>query len=248
MKNKPKILLYDIETMANLAYVWGKYEQDVIAVKRHWYMMSFAYKWLGEKQTYVKALPDFPMYKKDQYNDKELVESLWKLFDEADIIVAHNGNDFDIKKTNARFIKHKLRPPSPSKYVDTKLEAKKYFKFDSNKLDDLGDYFNIGRKINTGGFELWLGCEAKDKKSWAKMKKYNVNDVILLEKVYNEMLPYMKTHPNLNLYNGTTHNCPNCGSIHNQKRGLAIVGRTMIAQRYQCKDCGAWSQGEKIAR
>lgn len=116
---KPKVLLFDIETMANLVYVWGKYEQNVIAYERHWYMLTFAYKWLGDKKTYVKSLPDYSMYKKDKYNDIELIKDLWKLFDEADIIIAHNGNSFDIKKANARFIKHKLKPPSPYRSVDT---------------------------------------------------------------------------------------------------------------------------------
>lgn len=238
-KTKARILLYDIETMANLAYVWGKWEQDVIAVKRHWYMLTFAYKWLGDSKTHVVSLPDFSLYKKEPYNDRELVKALWKLFDEADVIVAHNGNSFDIKKTNARFIKHKLKPPSPSKYVDTKLVAKKYFKFDSNKLDDLGDYFNIGRKINTGGFELWLGCEAGDKKSWDKMCKYNIQDVILLEKVYLEMLPYMTDHPNLALFMGEKNACPNCEGTHLQKRGFEYT-RTSKFQRWACMECGSW--------
>lgn len=247
-QTKPRVLLFDIETMANLVYVWGKYEQNVIAYERHWYMLTFAYKWLGEKETYVKSLPDYSMYKKDKYNDIELIKDLWKLFDEADIIIAHNGNSFDIKKANARFIKHKLKPPSPYRSVDTKLEAKKYLKMDSNKLDDLGDYFNIGRKINTGGFELWLGCEAGDRKAWKKMCDYNIQDVILLEKVYLEMLPYMKTHPNTALW-GNVIGCPNCGSGNTQKRGVArskgITG-LILKQRYQCKDCGAWYQGEKV--
>lgn len=236
-KTKARILLFDIETMANLAYVWGKYEQDVIAVKRHWYMLTFAYKWLDENKTYVYGLPDFPLYKKDKYSDKDLVKKLWDLFSEADIIIAHNGNSFDIKKANARFIKHKFKPPFPSKYIDTKLEAKKYFKFDSNKLDDLGDYFGIGRKINTGGFELWLGCEAGDKASWEKMKKYNIQDVILLEKVYKEMLPYMTQHPNLAIFQGERIACRKCGSNRVQKRGIKFD-----KQNWWCRDCDGWSQ------
>lgn len=244
---KPKVLLYDIETMANLGYIWGKYEQNVIEFKEHWYMITFAYKWLGEKTTHVKSLPDFPIYKKDKQNDRQLVEALWKLFDEADVIIAHNGNSFDIKKTNARFIKHKLLPPTPYKTIDTKLVAKRYFNFTSNKLDDLGDYFEIGRKINTGGFELWLGCVNNDKKSWDLMCKYNKQDVVLLEKVYQTMLPYITNHPNYNLLLDTTHSCPNCGEDKLQKRGTSIT-RVSKSQRYQCTGCGAWSQGEKIAR
>ena len=241
INKKPRILLFDIETMANLVYVWGKYEQNVIAYQRHWYMLTFAYKWLGEKKTYVKSLPDYKLYKKDKHNDLELIKDLWKLFDEADIIIAHNGASFDIKKTNARFIKHKLRPPTPYQIIDTKLVAKKYLKMDSNKLDDLGDYFNIGRKINTGGFELWLGCEANDPKAWKKMCDYNIQDVILLEKVYLEMLPFMVNHPNVGLMNGEKTSCPNCGSKETQKRGFGY-NRTGKYQRYQCMGCGAWSK------
>lgn len=241
MNKKPKILLFDLETMANKAYVWGKYEQNVIAYDRHWYMLSFAYKWLGDKKTHVRSLPDYPLYKKDKYDDHALVRELWSLFDEADIIIAHNGNSFDIKKSNARFIKHKLPPPSPAKYIDTKLVAKKYLKMDSNKLDDLGDYFDIGRKINTGGFELWLGCEQGDKKAWKKMCDYNIQDVVLLEKVYLKLLPYITNHPNLALMNGQTKGCPNCGSIKIHKRGFAS-SQTRMYQRWQCQDCASWHQ------
>lgn len=236
---KPRILLFDIETMANLVYVWGKYEQDVIAYKRHWYMLSFAYKWLGEKTTYCLSLPDFPAYKKDKIDDSQLVKALWDLFNEADVVIAHNGNSFDVKKVNARFIKHKLPPPSPYQQIDTKLVAKKYLKMDSNKLDDIGDYFNIGRKINTGGFELWLGCEANDKNAWKKMCDYNIQDVILLEKVYLAMLPYMTNHPNLAVMVGERSVCPNCLSKNVIKDGTYPTA-TMRYQKWKCKDCLSW--------
>lgn len=245
MKNKPRVLLFDIETMANIAYVWGKYEQNVIEYDQHWYMLTFAWKWLGEKKTHVLGLDDFKGYKKGSPDDRQLVQALWKLFDEADVVIAHNGKSFDVKKSNSRFAKYGMNPPSPYKVIDTKIEAKKYLKQDSNKLDDLGDYFGIGRKINTGGFELWLGCESGDVQAWSKMKKYNIQDVILLEKVYLHLLPWMTTHPNWNLINETNNSCPNCGSSSIMKRGFSIT-RTSKFQRYQCKECGAWSQGEKI--
>lgn len=246
---KPRILLFDIETMANQAYVWGKYEQNVIAYKKHWYMLSFAWKWLDEKKTYCLGLPDFKKtYKEDPTNDSDLMDSLWKLFDEADIVIAHNGASFDVKKANSRFAKFGMKPPSPYKVIDTKLVARKYLKQDSNKLDDLGDYFGIGRKINTGGFELWLECEAGNMSSWNKMKKYNIQDVKLLERVYLHLRPWMTNHPNLNLYLETKFSCPNCGSKKTQKRGMEIVGRTSKVQRYKCTSCGAWSQGNKIAK
>ena len=240
MKNKKRILLFDIETMANKAFVWGKYEQNVIQYEKEWYMLSFAYKWLGEKETHVLALPDFSYYKKDKTWDFQLVNTLWELFDQAEVVIAHNGKSFDVKKTYAKFIEHGLPPPSPVKIVDTKLIAKRYFSFNSNKLDDIGNLLGLGRKIDTGGFDLWLGCAKGDEKSWAKMKKYNKQDVILLEKVYLKMLPYIVDHPNLSVLDDRGA-CANCDGEHLQKRGFGIRGQTRV-QRYQCQDCGAWFQ------
>lgn len=231
-----KILLFDIETAPNLGYIWGKYEQNVIRYTKEGYMLCFAYKWLGEKTTKAYSLQDFPLYKKDKGNDKELVKKLWELFDEADIVVAHNGDHFDIRKANGYFIKAGLKPPSPYRTVDTKKQARRAFMFNSNKLDDIGDYLGIGRKMDTGGFELWEGCMAGDKDCWAKMVKYNKQDVILLENVYNRLLPWMK-HPDI----GFTGECPNCSSCNLQRRGFAMTRKTS-KQRFQCQDCGAWSQ------
>lgn len=242
---EPRILLFDIETAPNLGYVWAKYEQNVIEYESEWYMLCFAYKWLGEKTVYAKGLHDYKLYKKEPDNDRELVKDLWKLFNEADIIIAHNGNSFDIKKTNARFLVHGLKPPSPYKTIDTKLVAKRYFNFNSNKLDDLGRHLGVGRKVDTGGFDLWMGCMTGDISSWRKMIRYNKMDVSLLERVYNIVKPWIVNHPNVGLYRDTKHACPNCGGEHLQKRGLART-RVSTRQRYQCVDCGAWSQGETI--
>jgi len=240
-QNKLKILLFDIETFANQAFVWGKYEQNVIAYNKEWFMLSYAYKWYGEKKTHVVSLPDFQLYKKDKEDDRQLVQTLWELFDEADIVIAHNGNSFDVKKSNARFLFHGLPAPSPYKKIDTKLVAKRYFNFNSNKLDDLGNYFGVGRKIETGGWELWEGCWRGDLKAWKKMCYYNKQDVILLEQVYLKMLPYITNHPNIALLNGDRVACPNCGSIKVQKRGFTYT-RVSKNQRWQCQGCASWHQ------
>lgn len=236
-----KILFYDIETSPNFGAYFQLYKEgNIVWTTKHWYMLSFAYKWAGDKTTKCVALPDFPLYKKDKENDYEVVKRLWDLFDNADIVVAHNGVAFDTKKSYARFIHHKLPPPSPVMEVDTKLVAKKHFKFDSNKLDDLGDYLRIGRKLNTGGFVLWRDCLSGDKKAWDTMKRYNKGDVELLEKVYLAMRPYISTHPNRALLDGHKTACPNCGSLNIKKAGFAYT-RVTVNQRYKCNDCNHYS-------
>ncbi len=235
----PKILLFDIETMANKAYVWGKYEQNVLSFDTHWYMLCFAYKWLDQKIPHIYALPDFKGYKRDKLNDKKLCIKLWELFNQADIIIGHNSDSFDIKRANARFAYHKLKPPKPYKSVDTLKIARKYFKFESNKLDDLGDHFNLGRKVTHTGWDLWLGCAVRDeKKSWDKMKEYNKQDIRLLEKVYLELRPWMDNHPNHNLYADLINVCPVCGGKL-IRRGYRYT-RVAKRQQFKCSKCGAW--------
>lgn len=234
---EPKILFFDIETSPNLAYVWGKYEQDVIAYKNESQILCYAAKWFGNKSTFAQALPDFKGYQYDDPDDKQLVKAIWDLFDEADIIVAHNGDRFDIRKMNARFIYHKLPPPSPYKTVDTKKIAKHVAMFNSNKLDDLGKYLNEGKKITTS-FGLWLGCMAGDKDSWKQMVKYNRQDVELLERIYLRLRPWTKYHPNIGIYTDSAV-CPRCGSDKIEFRGYGVNSVTKY-RRFKCRQCGGW--------
>lgn len=242
---KTRVLLYDVEVTASLGYTWGKWEQNVIHFEKEWNMLCFAYKWLGEKKTHIVALPDFKGYKKDRDNDLLLVKELHKLFSEADIVVAHNGNSFDQKMTNARFAFHGLPPPAPYKQVDTKLVAKRYFRFNSNALNDLGVFLKLGKKLKTGGFDLWLGCMAGDLKAWETMKKYNKQDVILLEKVYYKLLPWADQHPNMATIEGRPDICPRC----TKEEGFWAQGwritKTGKYRRWQCKACGCFVSERK---
>lgn len=239
MNNKPKIVFLDIENTPLLSYTWGRWEQNVIDVKEYSYILSFAAKPLGGK-VLVRGLCDYAGYNKNKSNDKLLVQDIWKILDDSDIVVWQNGDAFDAKKINARFSFYDIKPPSPYKTVDTKKVAKKYFSFDSNSLNNLGQFLGLGKKEKHDGFETWLGCMGGDRKSWNILKKYNGQDVILLEKIYLHFLPYMSQHPNLSTYlNGEI--CPKCGSNKLQSRGFS---RTLanIFRRIQCQSCGGWSR------
>lgn len=245
-KSKARVLIYDIETAPIIATVWGKYEQNIVWSIQDWYMLCFAYKWLGEKKTYVVSQTDFKGYRPGSEDDSEVIKKLWGLFNEADIVVAHNGNSFDQKKSQARMIINGLEPPAPYKQIDTKLVARRYFNFTSNKLDDLGEYLELGRKIQTGGHELWKQCMAGDMKAWKKMQKYNIQDVVLLEQIYLKMRPWIANHPSMGVLDGRPLACKNCGSqkLHQHtKKTLAGQG---WKYQYKCYDCGAYQIGTKI--
>lgn len=230
-----KILLYDIETSPNLGYIWGKWEQNVIEYETEWELLSVAHKWLGQRT--VEA------YGQDTMSQEDLVKHVHGLFESADVVIAHNGDRFDQRKMNAKFIEFGLMPPEPYKTVDTLKVAKKYFAFNSNKLDDLGRILGVGRKVSTGGFALWKGCMQGDPAAWKKMLRYNKQDVALLEKVYTKLRPWIDNHPALNTMTDRPTACPKCNTEGKmQARGFAT---TKIAkrQRYQCGGCGGWCQG-----
>lgn len=233
-----RILLYDIETSPNLGYIWGKWEQNVIEYEEQWHLLCFAYKWLGERTTHVVALPDFDLYKKDPKNDYEVVKRLRDLFNEADVVIAHNGDSFDQKKSQARMLVHGLAPPSPYRQIDTKKVARKYFNFNSNSLNDLGEVLKVGKKVETGGFKLWLGCMSGVKSAWNTMKRYNKQDVVLLEQVYLAMRGWISPHPSMNLMEGKLDACPNCGGENLKKNGN-YYNRVTKVQVWRCNDCGA---------
>jgi len=235
-----KTVFLDIETAPNLGWVWGKWEQNVLDMKSDWYILSYGYKWAHEKKVITRGLIDFPEYQKDKENDYKLVKELWDILNEADIVVAHNGDAFDLPKINTRFISHGLTPPAPYKTVDTLKIARKNFAFDSNKLDDLGRYLGIGRKLPHTGFHLWKGCMIGDPESWRVMKKYNGHDVELLEELYYLVRAWDKKHPHVN--QGQAEVCPKCGSDNVQRRGFNF---TLLSkkQRYQCRDCAGWFEG-----
>jgi hypothetical protein len=243
-KNKPHILFLDLETSPIIAYTWGpKWETNLIEVIEYTRILSYSAKWLGGVSI-TKGWPDYKGYKAGVLNDFSIVLDLWKLVDEADIIVAQNGKDFDIRTLNARFAKYDLPPPSPYRVVDTKVEIKKYLRLPSNSLDDIGHYFDIGRKKEHEGFKLWLKCISGDRQAWARMLKYNKQDVVLLERVYFKIRPWVKTHPNISVFVG---GCPKCGSKDLQSRGSNHTQGGSYT-RFKCNSCLGWSQSKKVGK
>jgi predicted RNA-binding Zn-ribbon protein involved in translation (DUF1610 family) len=244
----PKILCLDIETAPAKVYTWGLWEQNIgiSQIVEDGYVLCWCAKFLDDKKVLSDALINYPdYYKKNPRCDKKIAESVWRLVNEADIVVTHNGNHFDIPWINTLFIKHGLKPVSPFKSVDTFLVVKKKFKFISNKLDFLCRKLDLGQKIHTE-FQLWDKCMKGDKKAWKHMVKYCKHDVKLLEKLYLMIRPYASSHPNYSLYKGVVDEvCPNCGEKNLERRGWDYTSQCKY-QRYVCKSCGRWSRSKKM--
>jgi len=234
-----KILLLDIETSPNTAHVWGLWQQNVSInqLQESSYVMCWAAKWLGEKEIFFDSV--------HQSSDKKMLKRIYTMINEADAVVHYNGTKFDMPTLNKEFLLNDMSPPAPYKQIDLLRTMRSNFRFPSNKLDYVAQRLGLGSKTGHEGHGLWVRCMNGDPNAWKIMEKYNKQDVVLLEKVYHKVLPWIKSHPNRNVYDGKDeHLCPNCGSKAIQRRGTA---RTISGtyQRYQCTDCGTWSRSTK---
>lgn len=236
--SKPKILIVDIETAPILGYTWGLFEQNIglNQIHKDWHMLSYAAKWLDQKEIFYKDQRG----KKDIENDFELLKEVWKLLDDADIVVGQNSKAFDIKKLNTRFVMNGMQPPSSFKQIDTLTLAKKYFEFTSNKLEYLTDKLCTKYKklshSKFSGFELWKECLAGNKEAWDEMAKYNKQDVLATEELY-KVLRAWDTSIDLNVYSDSTDVVCVCGNKKFKKRGFHYSGVGKY-QRFKCTSCG----------
>lgn len=236
MPNKARILFLDTENAPNRGFTWGKYQQDVIRFDRPWFFLCFGAKWQGDKKTKVHALPDYPGYSRDKENDRELCKEMWRYLDEADIVIGHNLDRFDLRKANARFAVHGLPPPSPYKTVDTLKLCRKRFQFDSNRLGDVGTMLGLGGKLPHTGAHLWFSCQDGDKKSWDLMRRYCARDVTLLHEIYDKLKAWSNNHPDLTHYSRVDAACPVCEHRATVSKGWKYYS-TGKKQRRQCKKC-----------
>lgn len=250
MQKTPKILLWDVETSYILAYTFGLYDQQISPanIVDDWFMICASWKWLGDKKAQaVSVLDDDVRFALNRKNDGVVIEKLHEVLSEADILVAHNGDKFDLKKFNARAIQHGLTPLPPIKTIDTLKVARKEFKFTSNRLDFLAQHLGLDGKLeNPSG--LWRAATEGDKKAIKQMVKYNKVDVEVLEKVYYKLLPYIRNHPSYGvILNSEVPVCSKCGSTHLQSRGT-FPTTSGHKRRYQCMDCGGWNHDPTLIK
>jgi len=198
-KDVPKVLYVDIETKPIKAWIWGTFNQNIPLnmIIEDWSILSWSAKWAGSSESEVIYRDNRKKKGKALLNDKELLKPLWKLMDEADIIIGQNSDRFDLPKLNARFIEHGLGCPSEFQTVDTYKMASRKFGFTSNKLEFMTKKLNKKYKKQDhrefSGFALWDECIKGNQKAWKSMELYNKYDVLSLEELFLQLSEYVKS-------------------------------------------------------
>lgn len=201
-KDGPRILIYDIETAPILAHVWKLWDNNVglNQIDSDWYMLSFCAKWLGEDEIFYYDQRDAEAPQDDTY----ILSKLWSMLNEADIVIGQNIRRFDTKKVNARFVLNGFPKPSAYRQIDTMVIAKEQFGFTSNKLEYMaGKLCPEHTKDNHNefpGHTLWVECLRNNIEAWEAMERYNRDDVLATEALYNVLSSWDSKLPNLDVY------------------------------------------------
>ncbi len=234
------VLILDIETAPLVAYTWGIWNQNIQPsnISTDWYCLTWAAKWLFEDKVYSAKLTGAESLRQD---DSRIIKGIWELLNKADIVIAHNGQKFDIPKLNSRFIINKLHPPLPYQQIDTLLHIRRQFGFTSNKLDYVNQLLNLPRKKENEGMPLWIKCYKGDNKALKEMLDYNIEDVRILEETYLRIRAWIKPHPNMGLFilDESESRCPTCGSTHLKDHGKQYRTTANIYSMFSCDNCGS---------
>jgi hypothetical protein len=116
----PRIVTLDIETAPLESAHWGLWDQNIglEQINVEWSILSFSAKWLDESK--IIYMDTGGRGRNKVRDDSALLQTLWEILDEADIVVTQHGKSFDIKKINARFVMAGYKPYSPIKVIDTR--------------------------------------------------------------------------------------------------------------------------------
>lgn len=250
VSDEPKIILFDLETIPNtkeIMKIWpGISNYPGLSLKATINTIICAgWKVLGQKRTHCINAWDFPEWKRDINDDKKVCEEIFKVLKTADAVVTHNGKRFDWKFLQTRLMYHKLGTLPKTHHIDTCQEMKKNLYAFNNRLGTAGELLAGDKKLENGGWQLWVKVSNRDKKAQNLMEKYCKQDVNLLEKVYIALRPLIKGIPNYNIfvakYAGGKDQCPMCGSTRLVNNGIRYNATTSY-QRVTCNDCGGSSR------
>ena len=137
------------------------------------FLLTWSASWRGESKIHTGCLTTEEAVEQD---DRRIVSELAELIREADIVVAHNIDKFDLP-VFTRACSRTGRNRSPVKSIDTLKLAKGAFRLPYNKLDYLADFLFGDKKIKTD-FDLRKRCYHGDAKALAEMLRYNKKDVV----------------------------------------------------------------------
>lgn len=230
-------LYFDMETSYNLVasfQIGRKVFLGPESIVKERAVICIAYKWENDTRVYTFQ------WDRNQC-DKAMLAKFVKIAQQADEIVAHNGDRFDLRWLRTRCAFHRIPCPPDFTSIDTLKLARAGFNFNSNKLDYIGKFLGVGQKVVTER-GLWDKVILhNDPKALKSMVAYCQQDVLLLQRVHAEIVPYTKHRTHRWMDEGATRiDCPECGSSNGKSHKRRISASGQKSLQVQCQGCGKY--------
>ena len=235
-KKEARIFVFDIETSTILARVFSPKTEYINHknIIKDWFVICWAGRWQGEKKIQRAVVTPDEARNRD---DKRICLKLWDIFNEADVLVAHNGDRFDIKRMNYRWWFHDIQPPLPYRSIDTLKASRSALGATSHALDYLAKQMKIPAKLSTG-FQLWIDCENGVKSALSEMDAYCCHDIEIGEQMYYKIRPWIKGGVNMGLYTELDVSvCPRCASQDIEPTDKIITTGANAYKTFRCNNC-----------
>jgi hypothetical protein len=238
--NGPRLLFADTETSPSITYAWSYWNTSITADKviKPSELIAWSALWYDPDDN------EEVMFRSIHHDGKAMmVEEIWHLLDDADILCCFNTR-FDAAKLNHAFLLAGLPPPSPYKKLCLMQACKKVFSFTHNSLKNVLSILGLeGQKMENEGFALWVKCLEGDEQGWTDMRAYSIQDTAVLRGLYLKLLPWIPGHPSHAAFAGADV-CRSCGGTNLIKEGFALTA-TGKFQRFRCSDCKTWSRSTR---
>ena len=239
-----KRLFFDIETSPNVGLFWSAgYRQNIgyESIVKERAIICIAYKWAGEKTVHA-------LYWDKNQNDKTMLKEFMKVVNQADELITHNGDKFDLPWIRTRCLFHGIEMFPTYTTLDTLVQARNKFRFNSNRIDYIAKFLGLGAKIHTN-YDMWKKIVLENnQRSLQEMVRYCKGDVSLLEKVYDKLSPHLPTKTHHGVVAGQPKfSCPHDGSTNMRYVRTRITATGIKRYVLQCKDCGKYhTVSEKV--
>lgn len=230
-----RILIVDIERRPMLSYHWSpkvRYIPARMNVDKGG-MISWAAKWYGQPAEFMSTHHD---------GQTGMLEGIWRLVDEADFIVGYNSQNFDMPHIIGELVQAGYTEPSPWTNIDLLKAARKKFNLPYNSLGEVCADLGLDTKLETDGFDLWLGCMNGDGGCWERMREYNIHDVHITEQLFDRMRGVLPPSFNLNIARPErVSGCTRCGHADMEEAGFHYAA-TRVYRRFWCPSCGGYDR------
>lgn len=146
-----------------------------------------------KKPTVLRADELNPDWETRRSDDSAVVDALAAELLKYDVLIAHNGRDFDMKFLRTRLLRWKKGAFPKKKFVDPVLLARNYLRLDRNTLSSLGSLVGAPEKTVVDPLVWVKAAMDGDKKSMDYIVRHCIRDVEILEKVHAAVQPYCGT-------------------------------------------------------